>query len=110
MKSRPLSGEGRMEKRKGEQMNKLTLAVMIGVAAQMTLAADAYADGFQATSLKVYAADPLDVAPVKYGRLQKKRYEESQEQAKVIMLDKTKGIYAQMQSGSLKDATGATAE
>jgi MYXO-CTERM domain-containing protein len=91
-------------------MNKFMLAVMVGVAAQMTLAADAYADGFKATSLKVYAADPLDVAPVKNGRLQKKRYEESQEQAKVIMLDKTNGVYLQMQSGSLKDANGNTVQ
>lgn len=91
-------------------MNKLMLAAMIGVAAQMTLAADAHADGFKATSLQVYAADPLDVAPVKNGRLQKKRYEESQEQAVVTMLDKTNGIYVQMQSGSLKDASGATVQ
>src|SRR4051812_42033625 len=92
-------------------MNKLMLAVMIGVGAQMTLAADAYADGFQASSLKVYAADPLDTAPVRNGRLQKKRYEESQEQAVVTMLDKTNGIYIQMQSGSLKDpTTGATVQ
>ncbi len=86
-------------------MNKLMLAAMIGVAAQMTLAADAHADGFKASSLKVYAADPADLAPVKNGRLQKKRYNESQEQAMVRMLDKTSGIYVQMQSGSLTDAT-----
>jgi hypothetical protein len=91
-------------------MTKTTLAALLTVAAQMTaLAADAYAEGFNAKALKVYAADPLDTARTANGRLRKTRYEESNEQAFVRLFgDGVNGIYVQMQSGSLKDASGNT--
>ena len=64
-------------------MNKIKLALMVGVAAQMGLsAATARAESagtWQAQSLKVYAADPLDTARVQNGRLRKTRYEETNE-------------------------------
>jgi len=83
-------------------MNKIKLAVMVGVAAQMGLsAATARAEGWTAQSLKVYAADPLDTARTANGRLRKTRYEESQEMATVKLLDGTKGLFVQMQSGSI---------
>lgn len=83
-------------------MNKIKLAVMVGVAAQMGLsAATARAEGWQAQSLKVYAADPLDTARTANGRLRKTRYEESNEMANAVLLDGTKGLYVQMQSGSI---------
>lgn len=83
-------------------MNKIKLAVMVGVAAQMGLsAATARAEGWQAQSLKVYAADPLDTARTANGRLRKTRYEESNEMATAKLLDGTKGLYVQMQSGSI---------
>jgi len=83
-------------------MNKIKLAVMVGVAAQMGLsAATARAEAWQAQSLKVYAADPLDTARTANGRLRKTRYEESNEMATAKLLDGTKGLYVQMQSGSI---------
>jgi MYXO-CTERM domain-containing protein len=83
-------------------MNKIKLAVMVGVAAQMGLsAATARAEGWKAQVLKVYAADPLDVARTQNGRLRKTRYEESQEMATAKLLDGTKGLYVQMQSGAI---------
>jgi len=83
-------------------MNKIKLAVMVGVAAQMGLsAATARAEGWTAQSLKVYAADPLDTARTQNGRLRKTRYEESQEMATAKLLDGTKGLFVQMQSGSI---------
>ena len=84
-------------------MTKMKLAAMLGVATQLTVfSAVAYADGFTASTLKVYAADPLDIAPVKNGRLQKKRYNESNEMATVkLFADGNNGVYIQMQSGSI---------
>jgi len=83
-------------------MNKIKLAVMVGVAAQMGLsAATARAEAWQAQSLKVYAADPLDTARTANGRLRKTRYEESNEMSTAKLLDGTKGLFVQMQSGSL---------
>jgi MYXO-CTERM domain-containing protein len=83
-------------------MNKFKLAMMVGVAAQMGLsAATARAEGWQAQQLKVYAADPLDVARTANGRLRKTRYEESQEMATAKLLDGTKGLFVQMQSGAI---------
>jgi MYXO-CTERM domain-containing protein len=93
-----------MKKENGKviPMNKIKLAVMVGVAAQMGLsAATARAEGWQAQSLKVYAADPLDTARTANGRLRKTRYEESQEMATAKLLDGTKGLFVQMQSGSI---------
>lgn len=83
-------------------MNKIKLAVMVGVAAQMGLsAATARAEGWQAQSLKVYAADPLDIARTQNGRLRKTRYAESQEMAVAKLLDGQKGLFVQMQSGAI---------
>ncbi|MDB4966645.1 MAG: hypothetical protein JWN44_2334 [Myxococcales bacterium] len=89
-------------------MTKMKLAAMLGVATQLTVfSAVAYADGFAASTLKVYAADPLDVARVANGRLRKTRYEESNEQAVVKLLgDGNNGVYVQMQSGAITDAAG----
>ena len=86
-------------------MNKIKLALMVGVAAQMGLsAATARAESagtWQAQSLKVYAADPLDTARVQNGRLRKTRYEESQEMAIVkVFGDGKNGLFVQMQSAS----------
>jgi MYXO-CTERM domain-containing protein len=82
-------------------MNKMMLVVMVGVAAQIGLAGSAYAEGWTASTLKVYAADPLDVARTQNGRLRKTRYEESQEMAVVKMLDAQTGVFMQMQSGAI---------
>jgi MYXO-CTERM domain-containing protein len=88
-------------------MNKMKLALMVGVAAQMGLsAATARAESstatWQAQSLKVYAADPLDTARTQNGRLRKTRYEESQEMAVVkLFADGKTGLFVQMQSGSI---------
>jgi MYXO-CTERM domain-containing protein len=88
---------------KGERpMNKMKLAVMVGVAAQVGLSAgSAYAEGWTASTLKVYAADPLDVARTQNGRLRKTRYEESQEMAVAKMVDAENGVFLQMQSGAI---------
>ena len=94
-----------MKKENGKvtPMNKIKLAVMVGVAAQMGLsAATARAEGWQAQSLKVYAADPLDTARTANGRLRKTRYEESQEMAVAkVLADGKTGLFVQMQSGSI---------
>jgi MYXO-CTERM domain-containing protein len=83
-------------------MNKIKLAMMVGVAAQMGLsAATARAEAWQAQTLKVYAADPLDTARVANGRLRRTRYEESNEMAVAKLLDGKAGLYIQMQSGSI---------
>jgi hypothetical protein len=83
-------------------MNKIKLAVMVGVAAQMGLtAADARAD-FSAQTFKAYAADPLDLARVNNGRLRKTRNEETQEMAVTKILgDGQQGVFIQMQAGAL---------
>ncbi len=103
-----------MKKENGKvtQMNKIKLAVMVGVAAQMGLsAATARAEGWTAQSLKVYTADPLDVARTQNGRLRKTRYEESQEQSIASLLgDGKSGLFVQMQSGAIVDASGTSTQ
>ena len=95
----------RVKKENGKviPMNKIKLAAMVGVAAHLGLsAATARAEGFTASTAKVYAADPLDVARTQNGRLRKTRYEESQEMAVVKVLgDGQTGLYVQMQSGAI---------
>lgn len=80
-------------------MTKTKLAMIVGVAAQLGLSGAAMAEGWTASALKVYAADPQDLARVANGRLRKTRNEETQEQAQAVMVDGTNGVYLMMQAG-----------
>ena len=79
------------------------LALMVGVAAQVTLVAgSAYAQDWTPHVLTVQKADPADIARVQNGRLRKTRYEESNEMGVVkLFADGKTGLYVQMQSGAL---------
>jgi MYXO-CTERM domain-containing protein len=84
-------------------MKKTTVAMMFAANLSLLGAGVARAEtGWQPQTFKVAASDPKDTARVQNGRLQKTRYEESNEQAVVKLFgDGKTGLFVQMQSASL---------
>lgn len=81
-------------------MKKSSQAIILAFACS---AAPAFAGGWTAQSLKIYAADQNDTAPLtQEGRLRRTRYEETNEQAVVkLFADGKTGLFVQMQSGTI---------
>ncbi len=77
------------------------IAVVVGVAAQLTLSGAALAQWTPQTA-KVQAADPSDTARTELGRLRKTRYEETNEQAVFHLFgDGKTGLFVEMHSGAI---------